>query len=137
MAFRRPDDPLLAVPLFADFSEHDLAHLHRVATSMDVPAGQVLMEQGSIGQEMVVVISGLLEVVRDGHHVADIGPGEVAGELALICSRPRRSTVVTKTDVTLVHIDGRGFKDLLEDVPHLAVKMLPLVAGRVPSVDSD
>ena len=137
MIFRRPDDPLLVVPLFADFTEHDLAHLHRVATSMDVPAGQVLMEQGSIGQEMVVVVSGALEVLRDGNHVADIGPGEVAGELALLCSRPRNSRVVAKTDVELVHIDGRGFRELLDQVPHLAVKKLPLVARRVPSVDHD
>jgi len=131
MTWNRHRDALLSVPLFADLSSHELDHLHRVATALDLPAGTVLMEQGAIGQEMVVVLDGMLEVVRDGNHVADIGPGEVAGELALLCHRPRNSRVVAKTDVSVVHIDGRGFAALLEDVPQIAVRILPIVARRV------
>jgi hypothetical protein len=38
--------------------------------------------------------------------------------------------VVAKTDVALLHIDSRVFKSLLDDVPQIAVKMLPVVAAR-------
>jgi hypothetical protein len=31
----------------------------------------------------------------------------------------------------MLHIDGRAFSALLEDVPEIAVKMLPIVASRV------
>lgn len=133
MTPHRTRDALLAVPLFAELSPHDLDHLHRVATTLDLAAGTVLMEQGAIGQEMVVVVEGVLDVVRDDQHIADIGAGEVAGELALLCHRPRNSRVVAKTDVSVVHIDGRGFAALLEEVPQIAVRMLPIVARRVPA----
>jgi hypothetical protein len=39
--------------------------------------------------------------------------------------------VRAKTPISVLHIDGRSFSSLLEDVPQIAVKMLPVVAGRV------
>lgn len=132
---RRHDDHLLQIPLFASFSSKELEHIHQTATEIDIEAGHVLMEEGTTGHEMVVVLDGTLEVTRHGHHVADIGRGGFAGELSLLCHRPRNSRVVAKTDVHLLHIDGRSFSALLEDVPQLAVKMLPIIAARVGTDD--
>jgi hypothetical protein len=39
--------------------------------------------------------------------------------------------VVAKTDVRVLDIDGRSFGVVLEEAPQIAVKMLPIVAGRV------
>jgi CRP-like cAMP-binding protein len=128
---RHVHDHLKQVPLFAGFTRDELEHMHRVTTEITVPAGDVLMEQGAVAHEMVVVLDGTLEVTRNGAHVADIGPGGFAGEMALLTDRPRNSRVVAKTDATLLHIDGRGFTHLMDDVPHLAVKLLPIVAARV------
>jgi CRP-like cAMP-binding protein len=126
---------LRRVPLFADFDRHDFAHLDPIATELQLAAGQALFTEGSLARDMVVVLDGVLEVTRHGDHVADIGAGGFAGEMALLTGQPRNSTVTAKTDVTVLHIDGRGFADLLESVPQLAVKMLPVVARRVVAAD--
>lgn len=123
-------DRLLAIPLFSKFNKHELEHVHGISTELRVKAGQVLMTEGNVGHEMVVVLEGELEVRRGGEHVADIGPGGFAGEMALLAHRPRNSSVVAKTDGVILHIDGRGFAALLDDVPQLAVRMLPIVATR-------
>jgi CRP-like cAMP-binding protein len=39
--------------------------------------------------------------------------------------------VTASTDVVVLHIDGRSFSTLLDDVPQIAVRMLPVVASRV------
>ena len=133
----RHDDELLQIPLFSGFTKHDLEHIHALSTVLNIKKGEILMEEGTIGHEMVVLISGVLEVTHKGQHVADILSGGFAGELALLCHRPRNSRVVTKTDCQVLHIDGRGFMSLLEEVPHLAVKMLPILAARVnPAVEN-
>jgi CRP-like cAMP-binding protein len=129
------DDELRRIPLFAGFTKAELEHIHTVSTEINVRAGTVLMEEGAVGHEMVLVISGTLEVTRRGEHIANIEAGGFAGELSLLCGRPRNSRVVATTDSTLLHIDGRGFGALLQDVPHLAVQMLPIVASRVASDD--
>ena len=133
----RHDDTLRQVPLFSDFDRNELEHIHKVATELLVPADQVVIHEGSMGHEMLVVLEGTLEVTFEGQHVADIGPGGFVGELSLLCNRPRNASVRAKTDTRVVHIDGRGFTALLEDVPQLAVKMLPIVAGRVSSAPHD
>lgn len=122
---------LRQVPLFADLDKRELDHVSQAATDLELDAGDVLMREGSMANEMVIVVDGTLEVTRDGEHVADIGPGGFAGEMALLTHSHRHATVTTKTSCSVLHIDGRAFSALLEDVPEIAVKMLPIVASRV------
>lgn len=124
-------DHLREIPLFADLDGDELDAIARVATELDLPAGKVLMREGEFAHEMFVVIQGTVEVTRGGAHIADIGPGGFAGEMALLTHAKRNSTVITKTAVDVIHIDGRSFSALLDEVPRIAVKMLPVVASRV------
>ena len=130
-------DHLRQVPLFAGFDRHDLEHLDRISTELQFPAGAVLMREGETAHEFIVVLEGVLDVSRGGEHIADIGPGAFAGEMGLLLRTQRNSTVAAGTDVTVLHIEGSGFAALLEDVPQLAVKMLPIVAGRVTAAVDD
>lgn len=121
---------LAQVPLFQDLDKKDLEYIGKVATLLDIKAGQVLMSEGSLAHEMVIILEGTLEVTRDGEHIADLGPGSFAGELALLTRSHRHSTVSAKTDVEVLHIDGRAFASVLEEAPEIAVRMLPTVAER-------
>jgi CRP-like cAMP-binding protein len=131
MAKNQYHEYLRQVPLFADLDRDELEHVSQAATDLELEAGNVLMREGSMANEMVIVVEGTLEVTRAGHHVADVGPGGFAGEMALLTHSHRNSTVTTKTPCSVLHIDGRAFSALLDDVPELAVKMLPIVASRV------
>ncbi len=122
---------LRSVPLFADLGKHELDEIGQAATQIDIAAGTIVMREGSLAHEMVVVMEGTLEVTKDGEHVADIGPGGIAGEMALLTDAHRHATVAAKTDVKMIHIDGRHFGHILEAAPQIAVKLLPIIAGRV------
>jgi CRP-like cAMP-binding protein len=122
---------LREVPLFAELDDDELDAVGRTATELRLEPGRILMKEGEVAHDMVVVLEGTLEVTRDSEHIADIGPGGFAGEMALLTRTTRNSTVRAKTPISVLHIDGRSFSSLLEDVPQIAVKMLPVVAGRV------
>jgi CRP-like cAMP-binding protein len=122
---------LKQVPMFSDLDDHELEEVACKATDLDLKAGSVIMREGATAHEMVIVVEGTLEVTRGEEHVADIGPGGFAGEMALISRSHRNSTVTAKTDVVLLHIDGRDFAGLMQDVPQVAVKMLPIIVKRV------
>jgi len=134
MAKHRYHDDLRRVPLFADLSEDELDAVGRTATELPFEAGTVLMKEGEVAHEMVIVLEGTLEVTRGGQHIADIGPGGFAGEMALLTRATRNSTVAASTPVVVIHLDGRSFSGLLHDVPRIAVRMLPIVAGRAAAV---
>jgi CRP-like cAMP-binding protein len=122
---------LRQVPLFAELTPDELDVVAQAATDLNLDAGSVLMREGSLANEMLIVIKGSVEVTREGEHIADVGPGGFVGELALLAHRERHSTVTTKTPIEALHIDGRRFRTLLEDAPMIAVKMLPVIADRM------
>ena len=123
-------DHLRKVPLFAKLDARELDALGQLATELSFAPGEVLLRQGDRAYEMFIVLDGTLVVTRDDVYVADIGPGGFAGEMALLTDSPRNATVVTKSDVRLLHIDARSVQNLLQSIPEIAVKMLPIVASR-------
>jgi CRP/FNR family transcriptional regulator, cyclic AMP receptor protein len=131
MAKNKYNEYLKRVPLFRDLDNRELDAVGAVVTDLRFNAGQVLIRQGDSAHEMFIVTVGELAVTRDGEHIADIGPGSFAGEMAVLARAQRNSTVTATTDVEVLHIDGRSLQTLFADVPEIAVKMLPIVAGRV------
>lgn len=86
------------------FSYLTPAGLERVASHLEplrVGRGDVLMRQGERGDRVYLVEGGALEVLRDGAQVAELGPGSVAGEIALLRDVPRTATVVAAMDSDL------------------------------------
>lgn len=124
-------DHLKVVPLFADLTADELDEVAGCATQLDYRPGKVLMTEGGSAHEMFVVVEGEVEVTRNGEHIADLGPGDFAGEMALLTHTHRNSTVTTKTQASVLHLDGRGFAAVIRDVPTVAAKMLPIIAARV------
>jgi CRP-like cAMP-binding protein len=122
---------LRGVPLFQDLDDDELDSVGAAVTDLRFSAGETLVHEGAAAHDMFIVTSGTLEVTRGGEHIADIGAGEFAGEMAILARTPRSSTISATTDVEVLHIDGRSFHALLNDVPAIAVKMLEVVATRV------
>jgi CRP/FNR family transcriptional regulator, cyclic AMP receptor protein len=121
---------LKSVPLLADLDDHELQHLDHATTEVEVRAGHVIMREGQLAEEMVVVLQGELEVKRGDMHIATLKAGDFAGELAVLAHSHRHATVIAATDARLLVIESREFLGVLTDAPHLAVKMLPVVAKR-------
>ena len=123
------------VPLLAGLDTKELDEVIDISTDLTVPAGRVLITEGSSVQELIIVIDGDLEVTRSGQHVANIGPGGFAGEMALLTHSTHIATVAATADSRVLHIEGGAFEVLLKRVPAIAVKMLPIVASRVAKPD--
>lgn len=131
MARHAYHEHLTGIPLFAGLNEDELDAVAMSATQLDYAPGKVLMREGELAHEMFVVVDGTLEVTRDGEHIADIPAGGFAGEMALLSRSHRNSTVSAKTQVSVLHLDGRQFAALVQDTPTIAAKLLPVVASRM------
>lgn len=68
-------------------------------------AGESLFQQGEAGSQVALLLDGVVEVLRDGVRLAEIGPGAVLGERALL-EGVRTSTVLAVTGVTVALVDG-------------------------------
>jgi hypothetical protein len=64
-----------------------------------VQAGQVLVHEGDPGEEMYLLLDGVLSVEVGGRQLAHLGPGVVVGERALLEQGRRTSTLKTVTPI--------------------------------------
>jgi NADH dehydrogenase len=83
-------------------------------------AGQTVFREGDLGDRIYIVLAGKAEVVKGaGPVLAEIGPGEFFGEMALLGSAPRNATVRCKEATTVLAIPKREFGLLAANVPGL------------------
>jgi hypothetical protein len=68
--------------------------------------GETLVEQGARGDELFLVLDGLLEVDVDGTVVAELGPGAIVGERAVLEDGVRTATLRAKSPAKVVGVPG-------------------------------
>jgi hypothetical protein len=59
-------DDLRELDLFAEASRSELAVIARQLTRLKVKAGRVLVREGGIGNEFMIMVSGMAEVTQGG-----------------------------------------------------------------------
>ncbi len=133
-------DELRQIPLFTDLSEEDLERLYRMAETVSIPAGQLVLREGDPGDSLYVVLEGELEVTkRQGSHdvlLALYEPGQFFGEMALLEQVPRSASVRTLQESRLLVISQAAFQSLLSCSPSAPLKILHTVTSRLRSTES-
>ena len=115
----RDIDLLQAVDVLNPLPLPAIEQLARGLEPVEVRAGQVVVEQGDIGDRYYVIESGEAEVVGDGRVVARLGDGEGFGEIALLRRIRRTATVRAASELRLQALRSEHF--------------LPVVLGYTPS----
>ena len=83
-------------------------------------AGRSIIREGDIGETLFVVYEGTVRVFKENdagvdREVAQLGSGDVFGEIALLENVPRTASVKAETDTVLLALDRESFNALLVD----------------------
>jgi CRP/FNR family cyclic AMP-dependent transcriptional regulator len=135
---RRPDriDWLKKVPLFSGLSRRDLDLIARQTDVVRAHEGKVLTRQGTLGEEFLIIVDGSARVERDGTVIARLDAGDFFGEMSLIDGKPRSATVIAQTPITLLVVDSRSFRSLLDGVRGLRKKISVSLCERLRKADA-
>jgi MFS family permease len=116
---RRLDDAMVArdedlellrrVSVFDPLPLPALEQLAAGLRSRHATAGETLYVQGDEPDGCLVIERGRAEVVGDGRRIAEVGPGELVGEIALLRHVPRTATVRALTEMDLRLLDTDRF----------------------------
>jgi len=132
---RRKVEYLKQVPLFASLSSRELGQIIKFADEVDVSAGRVLATQDDPGDEFYVIVRGTATVRRGGRKIAQLGPGDFFGEMALLDGEPRSASVETAEDSVVMVVQRRDFDYCLDELPGLARAMLTTMSKRLRVAD--
>src|SRR5690606_12009722 len=110
-------DYLSNVPLFSGFSKKDMGEVARHLDRVEAPAGTNLTQEGSLAHQFGIIVEGSAVVRRNRRKLAELGPGDFWGEMALLLKEKSSATVSTEEDSTLLVMHSREFSHLLDEVP--------------------
>src|SRR5437764_3468166 len=99
-------------------------------TQRTVPAGAVVLHEGSKTGRLFVLIEGRLEIIRGDAVVAVLAePGAVTGEMSLLLDRPHTATVRAASDSVIYEFNDAA--SFLNEQPAVALLIARLLAQRV------
>jgi len=139
-----PIETLRNVPLLAQLQEPELRQLAEIATSEHYPAGETILRQGKISQNLWVVLTGICEVCKQvpGRNevvLAELQQYQSFGEMSFFDEAPHSASVRAKTSVTLLRITRPAFEALLENpgpaANKLALNVVRTLADRLRRMD--
>lgn len=124
-------------PTFRDLDAQLLTDLESELEPVSLYSGEGLLREGEPGDSIHIVISGRLRVVRrtssgEPTVLAELGPGETVGEMALIANEARSADVYAVRDTQLARLSRAAIERLL--VRHPMATLLMLARGPVARV---
>lgn len=123
-------DRLKSIPLFADLSHAERERIARWADEVEVPEGKHLVDEGKYAYEFFVIEEGTAAVRHGDEMVAELGPGDFFGEIALIESIRRTASVVATSPMRAVVMFGRDFRSMENEMPAVADRIKRAVEDR-------
>ncbi len=126
---------LARVPLFANCSQTEIDAVARVAQEHAFTPGQIIVTQGTPGQAFYMILSGRVEILRDGASLGTFGSGDFFGEMSLLDQAPRSATIRAMEPTACLMLSSWDFKSLLEDHPSIAIKLLEVLSRRLRVAD--
>lgn len=98
--------------------------------------GQILFNEGEMGDVMYVILEGEVEIVAMRHVFEVAGPGSIVGEMALIDPGPRTAAVRAKTNCVVVPIDTKEFLFMVQKMPDFSLRVMSLLVKRLRMMDA-
>lgn len=120
------------VDLFSDLPDDVLDKIIERGSEERVPAGHVLVTQGSPGAGFHLILDGSAVVSINDKEVATLEPGDYFGEMSLIDKAPHSATVVSGPDgARTFQISPIMFGELVDSSTHCDRVLLKILTRRV------
>ena len=114
-------------PLFADMNRYQVRKAILLSEIVPFKAGERLVEQGTVGRDMYLVLSGSVAVTKDGPgggtDLATLGQGEVLGEVGFVREQQRTANVDAVSDGEMLVFNAETVRRNMRLYPHIANKL--------------
>jgi len=118
------------VPFFSSLSKRELTTVAQQMEEIDIPEGKQLVREGDFGHEFFLIVDGTAEVVRGGARIAERGPGEFFGEMALLEEERRTATVTAKSPMRVLVMTRQNFRALNGTAPEIHATVAEAIEAR-------
>ncbi len=115
---------LKRIPIFSHLSYNELVKVVGLTLMRHFEAGADIIVEGEKGDELFVILSGEVDVLKGGEVIATLEAGANLGEMAMIDNAPRSASVRAKAATALLVMRRDEFFGLIRSEPVIATKLL-------------
>ena len=117
------------VRIFSSLRADEIVAMTASLRSRRFLAGETIIKQGQIGDEMYFIVSGTVKVVNaDGEFALEAG--DYFGERALVLTEPRNSTIIASSTLKTLCLDKQALTDLISRRPEIANELMQTIEAR-------
>jgi CRP/FNR family transcriptional regulator, cyclic AMP receptor protein len=121
---------LKGIPLFQDVADDALLKVATFAELESHPEGAAVVAEGGYANDFYAIEDGTAEVERDGERLAELGPGDVFGEQALLEGEQRSATVRATSPLRVIKISHWELDKMRRDMPEVVGELRKQVDAR-------
>jgi CRP/FNR family transcriptional regulator, cyclic AMP receptor protein len=121
------------VPIFYNLNDDSIRSLLDIASDSNYPVGKVIVKEGSRDDNLHVILSGSVEVRKNGKTIASLGNGQFFGEMAFLDDLPseRSADVVSTAPTRSLSIPGWSWYAFLRRNPDVAIEVIRTLGHRL------
>jgi CRP/FNR family transcriptional regulator, cyclic AMP receptor protein len=128
---------LESIPLFAPLSKSERKAVAQHADEVTIEQGTRIIEQGGVANELLVIVRGTADVLDGEALIAQLGPGDVIGEIGLLRYSRRTASVIATSAIDAIVIYGPELMAMKDSLPLVFEQLDRLIVERLGSDDQD
>ena len=127
---------LRSIQIFKPLSDDDLLDLATLLKFVDYNWGFPIMQKGDPASNLYIIITGRVEVMdEDGITLAEMGRGEVFGEMSLLSGDRVTTTIMAMEPCQIANLSQKNFRHVLNRFPALQVFFYKLLVSRITTIN--
>jgi len=112
------------IPMFRYLKYNELLKIFARMTHLTLPAGSTLIQEGTQGDDMFIIVSGEVKVHSKEAAIAVLKEGDHFGEMSLIDKAPRSASVTSTKPTTVLKMSSKDFFSMIRKESDTAKKVL-------------
>jgi CRP-like cAMP-binding protein len=135
MALNVEANTLQQIPMFSGIDVGKLKLLAFAGQRIACNQGEVIFRQDEASDAVYIVLEGEVDIFRERAEgkirLARLGPGQLIGEIGVLCDRTRTATVEAATGLQVLRIEKAVFLDFVHELPQLAISIIRELGRRL------
>lgn len=99
-------DTIQSLLFFREFSESEIWEIIRACVLQEFETGSEIIVEGDIDHSFYIIISGEVDVYKDGALIGNLKTGDCFGEMSYLGKTRRTATIIAKQHVQLMKINA-------------------------------
>lgn len=102
---------------FETFTPPEVARISAAGRHVKLPEGWSPIWEKTPADKAYILVKGQVSVRKNGQEIAQIGPGEIMGEAAIVNHSLRTASLVALTPLELIHFTDDTVRELCDEMP--------------------